>query len=171
LDSATEFLCGHDVGSLSANIPYPTSAAHINKPSFYNHPSTTFVKAFSEGQKLVTARSALGSEWPLLEFWSDKVAPFRKIMDNFTGPLMEVALAKRSLELAEGADAKVEDENDNLLAHLVRHTQGDQFSIDFSFQLFNYFFGDAVDKTILKDEVILIFEGLSLVYYLIGILV
>jgi hypothetical protein len=46
-------------------------------------------------------------------------------MDNFTGPLMEVALAKRSLELAEGADAKVEDENDNLLAHLVRHTEGD----------------------------------------------
>jgi cytochrome P450 len=133
LDSATEFLFGHDVESLSANIPYPASVAHLNKPSFYNHPSTIFVKAFSEGQNLTVARSFLGKDWPLLEFWSDKVAPLRKIMDNFTEPLMEDALAKRNLELAKGADAKVDEENDNLLAHLVRHTQ---------------------DKNILKDELI-----------------
>jgi hypothetical protein len=124
LDSATEFLFGRDVESLSANIPYPTSAAHLNKPSFYNHPSTIFVKAFSQGQNLVTARSALGYEWPLSEFWSDKVAPLRKIMDNFTEPLMDDALAKRNLEFSKGADAKVDEDNDNLLAHLVRHTQG-----------------------------------------------
>ena len=82
------------------------------------------MKAFSEGQNLTVERSTFGNDWPLLEFWSDKVAPLRNIMDNFTEPLMEDALAKRNLELAKGADAKVEDENDNLLAHLVRHTQG-----------------------------------------------
>ena len=118
---------GHDVESLSANIPYPPSAAHLNKPSFYNHPSTIFAKAFTEGQVLTVARSSLGKDWPLLEFWSDKVAPLRKVIDNFTEPLMEAALAKRNLELSKGVDVKDNDENDNLLAHLVRHTQGKQY--------------------------------------------
>ena len=124
LDSATEFLFGHDVESLSANIPYPPSATHLNKPFFYNHPSTIFAKAFAEGQSLTVLRSSFGKDWPLLEFWSDNVAPLRKIMDNFTEPLMEAALAKRDLELSKGVDVKDNDENDNLLAHLVRHTQG-----------------------------------------------
>ena len=124
MDSATEFLFGHNVESLSANIPYPPSAAHLNKPSFYNHPSTIFAEAFAEGQKLSVVRSSLGKDWPLVEFWTDKVAPLRKVMDNFTEPLMEAALAKRNLELSKGVDAKDNDENDNLLAHLVRHTKG-----------------------------------------------
>ena len=82
------------------------------------------MKAFSEGQNLAIERSSFGNDWPLLEFWSDKVAPLRKVMDNFTEPLMEEALAKRKLELSKGVDVKDDDENDNLLAHLVRHTQG-----------------------------------------------
>jgi hypothetical protein len=82
------------------------------------------VKAFTEGQNLTVVRSSLGSDWPLLEFWSDKVAPLRKVMDNFTEPLMEDALAKRNLELSRGADAKDDDENGNLLGYLVKHTQG-----------------------------------------------
>ena len=136
LDSATEFLFGYDVGSLSANIPYPKSAAHLNKPSFYNHPSTIFVKAFSEGQNLTVARSPFGYDWPLLEFWSDKVAPLRKIMDDFTEPLMEDALAKRNLDLSKNvADAK-DDENGNLLAHLVKHTQGKQYPLSLRFDSF-----------------------------------
>jgi len=82
------------------------------------------VKAFKEGQLLSVVRSSLVRYWPLLEFWSDKVAPLRKVMDNFTEPLMEEALAKRNLELSKGADAKDDDDNGNLLAYLVKHTQG-----------------------------------------------
>ena len=115
---------GHDVGSLSANIPYPASAAHLNKSSFYNHPSVIFAKAFTEGQNLTAVRTGFGNDWPLTEFWSDKVAPFRKVIDNFTEPLMEEALAKRNLELSKGADAKDDDEKGNLLEYLVKHTQG-----------------------------------------------
>ncbi len=125
LDSATEFLFGHDVGSLSANIPYPASATHLNKPSFYNHPSTTFVKAFSEGQRLAVERFSFGNDWPLFEFFSDKVAPLRRVMDNFTEPLMEDALEKRNIKLSKGADADDSDGNGNLLAYLVNHTQGE----------------------------------------------
>ena len=38
---------------------------------------------------------------------------------------MEDAIAKRNIELSnKGADPKGEDENENLLAHLVKDTQG-----------------------------------------------
>ena len=98
--------------------------AHLNKPSFYNHPSTIFAEAFTEGQNLTAYRTSLGNDWPLVEFWSDKVGSLRKVMDNFTEPLMEDALAKRNFELSKGADAKDDDEKGNLLEYLVKHTQG-----------------------------------------------
>ena len=142
MDSATEFLFGHNVGSLSADIPYPVSAIHLNKPSFYNHPSTIFVKAFTEGQNLTAARTSFGNDWPLLEFWFDKVVPLRKVMDNFTEPLMEEALAQRNLELSKkGTDTKHDDEKDNLLAHLVKHTQGKESLLKSSFELPDIFLG------------------------------
>jgi hypothetical protein len=136
-------LFGHDVGSLSANIPYPASAAHLNKSSFHNHPSIIFAKAFTEGQNLTAIRTSLGHDWPLREFGSDKVAPFRKVMDSFTEPLMEEALAKRNLELSKGADAKDDDEKGNLLEYLVKHTQGMLSSSSLLFKLLNAFLWDA----------------------------
>ena len=56
---------------------------------------------------------------------------------------MEKALAKRKLELSEkGTDAKNGDEHENLLEHLVKHTQGKEFSICLSFIYFMcVFFG------------------------------
>ena len=161
LDSATEFLFGHNVGSLSANIPYPASAAHLNKPSFYNHPSTIFAKAFTEGQNLSTNRSFLGEDWPLGEFWSDKVASFRKVIDNFTEPLMEDALARRNIKLSKGADAEDDNENSNLLAYLVEHTQGMLSSMSLLCQLLNVFLWDALDRSLLKDEVVSLSSHIS----------
>ena len=78
-----------------------------------------------------------GNDWPLLEFWSDKVAPFRKVIDNFIEPLMENAIQKRNTELS--TNAKDDDENGNLLAHLVKHTQGMEFPSDLLFNCLMYF--------------------------------
>ena len=72
------------------------------------------------------ARSFFSKEWPLLEFWSDKVVPCRKVIDRFLEPLMENAIAKWNLESAKGVDAKDDDKNENLLEHLVKHTQGNK---------------------------------------------
>ena len=75
-------------------------------------------------------RSSLGDDWPLFEFWFDKVAPLRKVMDKFMEPLVEEALARRNLELSEnGADIK-DDGSGTLLAHLVKHTQGKESSLN-----------------------------------------
>ena len=119
-DSATEFLFGHDVQSLSAGLPYSPCANVPNPPEFQNHPSNVFVNAFMEGQRISAIRTRMGPNWPLSEFWHDKVKPLRKIMDSFTEPLLRAALEKNATD--EKTDDK--DDGDTLLAHLVKHTQG-----------------------------------------------
>ena len=69
----------------------------------------------------MTNRVAFADEWPLAEFWQDKILQERKFMDGFTEPLMLEALAKREADMR--ALEKVEDEDLTLLSHLVRHTQ------------------------------------------------
>ncbi|KAF9475888.1 cytochrome P450 monooxygenase pc-3 [Pholiota conissans] len=130
LDSATQFLFGHDVESLSAGLPYPESSPLANSLAFRNHPSNVFVDAFLKGQDLTALRGRMGPTWPLAEFWGDKVKPLRKTMDKFTEPVLVEALRKRNLN----PDAKMDDDDDStLLSHLIQHTQ---------------------DVTVLKDELL-----------------
>jgi len=84
-----------------------------------------FVTAFAEGLTLAALRTGRGAEWPLSEFMKDKISPYRKIMDDFTEPLMEEALAERERELA-GNNSSKEPQDQTLLAHLVRQTQDPQ---------------------------------------------
>ncbi|KDR74359.1 hypothetical protein GALMADRAFT_580139 [Galerina marginata CBS 339.88] len=132
LDSASEFLLGNNVGSLSAGIPYAHSTGKENGASFYEHPSTVFIKAFTEGQVLSVSRFGFGSDWPLAELWKDRVAPLREVMDSFTEPLILKAREERMSQLSGQKEGK-DEEDLTLLAHLVKHTQ---------------------DPKILKDELI-----------------
>ena len=123
LDSATEFLFGKTVASLSAGIPYSPSSGKENPSSYAEHASNIFVTAFQEGQILSMNRMGFGWEWPLAEFWKDQVAPLRKVVDDFTSPVLAAALEKREQDLKQEKDA-ASDEDLTLLAHLVKHTQG-----------------------------------------------
>ncbi|KAF8147490.1 cytochrome P450 [Crassisporium funariophilum] len=120
LDSATEFLFGHNVDSLAAGLPYPETSHVQNSASFLNHSSNIFVDAFLAGQTLSSLRTRVGPNWPLAEFWHDKIIPLRKIMDRFTEPLLIEALAKKA---AQEKDIKTEEDSDTLLTHLINHTQ------------------------------------------------
>ncbi|KAF9484032.1 cytochrome P450 [Pholiota conissans] len=119
LDSATEFLFGSNVGSLSAGIPYPPSSSKKN-PSFDSHPSNHFVKAFAKGQAATITRIGLGSDWPLAEPFADKIKPFRKIIDDFTQPLLDKARMKW---LASDESDKVDRDDETLLEHLITQTE------------------------------------------------
>ncbi|EDR04959.1 uncharacterized protein LACBIDRAFT_303883 [Laccaria bicolor S238N-H82] len=130
LDSATQFLFGNDVRSLSAGLPYPAYSPLSDSPEFVNHPSNVFADAFLAGQIQAALRTRLGPNWPLGEFWKDKIKPLREVVDRFVEPLMCDALAKKQKEVG---DVKVEDDSVTLLEHLVNHTQ---------------------DTKILKDELI-----------------
>ena len=126
LDSATDFLFGKDVHTLSAGLPYPASSPLANSDEFVNHPSNTFANAFVAGLRGIADRFRYGPRWPLLEFWKDEVKPHRKVVDDFIQPILMEALAKQA-EIKEAVDAKEEGMDSNevtLLGHLVRHTQG-----------------------------------------------
>lgn len=65
----------------------------------------------------------MGPNWPLSEFWSDKIKPLRKAMDGFTMPLLLQALKENAAVEKVDLD-DVDDSSETLLSHLVKHTQG-----------------------------------------------
>ncbi|KAJ7165917.1 cytochrome P450 monooxygenase pc-3 [Mycena filopes] len=125
LDSATEFLFGTSVDSLSAGLAYPEAAAAQTPAAFFNHPSNVFVNAFIDGQRVHVNRSRFGSKWRLNEFWTDRVRPHREIIDEFIEPILNDALAKK----AEGKESK-EEAPETLLGHLLLGTDDKQIIRD-----------------------------------------
>ncbi|KAG6831896.1 hypothetical protein H0H87_003547 [Tephrocybe sp. NHM501043] len=130
LDSASEFLFGNDVRSLSAELPYPPPSPlypPVPHSSDQKHPSTSFVHAFVAGQTLTTLRSRYGPSWALLEFWRDRVLPHRTVVDEFVEPILKKAINKH----CAGGEVTTTDDGDKLettgitlLDHLVSQTQG-----------------------------------------------
>ncbi|KAF9475908.1 cytochrome P450 monooxygenase pc-3 [Pholiota conissans] len=133
LDSTLEFLVGTGVDSVSAGIPYPPYSAAKNSASFNSHISNAFTNALMQGLRFTMDRIFWGSDWPLrAEFWKDKAAPMRRILDEFTMPLVEEALAQREMHLAD-KDTETESQKPTALENLLNHTQ---------------------DPTVLNDEII-----------------
>ncbi|KAF9224457.1 cytochrome P450 [Gyrodon lividus] len=138
LDSATEFLFGRDVCSLSAGLVYPPSSPLSKDPNILNHPSDRFVRAFSESQIAAAYRSNYGSSWRFFEFWQDQVQKYMKGCYEFIDPIVADALAKkhelkRAGLLGVEHEAKEAKEGETLLEHLVNYTE---------------------DQTIIRDEIL-----------------
>ena len=135
MDSATEFLFGHDVDSAGAGLPYPPGSplALADPQRFRDHPSNRFVDAFTEGQNLLALRTRAGATaWRLYEFWRDRVAPKRRVVDKFVRSILDdPAFAARDVEARVGAAGKP-GENDTLLHHLLNHTQGERWQLRLS---------------------------------------
>jgi hypothetical protein len=128
LDSASEFLLGRNVHTLSAGLCYPAYSPLANSPTFLNHPSNKFVNAFTTGQHLTALRTRYGPTWPIMEFWKDKVSPHRKVVDEFIQPILTEALIKQaesaSLIGKDAPGGSDDSDNETLLSHLVGRTQG-----------------------------------------------
>ncbi|KAG7443919.1 cytochrome P450 [Guyanagaster necrorhizus] len=134
LDSATEFLFGEDICSLSARLPYPSgwSQSQAGDTAFAaDHPSNIFVRAFVKGQELIARRSRTGTMWPLLEFWHNKVTPHRHVIEGIVQPLLDDAFArkKQKADAGEALDDK-EKEVTSLLDDLVEDTEDTRAIID-----------------------------------------
>jgi hypothetical protein len=136
LDSATAFLFGQSVDSLGAGLPYPYSAPSYlaNSPAFLNHPSNTYVRAFTQGQLLMLDRAAFGRKWPLSEFWADRVKPQRKVADAYVEGIIERALAEA--ELKKRAEYikpdRGQEKQETFLSHLVEATDGAFSRVEFT---------------------------------------
>lgn len=125
LDSATEFLFGQDVGSLSAGLPYPSESKAGNTIVAADHPSNVFVRAFMKGQELIARRSRAGTVWPLLEFWENKVTPHRRVMEEVVQPLLDDAFARKKTRKEEDVGEALDDKEVTfLLDDLVKDTDG-----------------------------------------------
>ncbi|KAI5119720.1 hypothetical protein M0805_001433 [Coniferiporia weirii] len=135
MDSATEFLFGHCVNSLSSSsLPYSpnaiseTTGADAN--SFATHPqepldlASRFSEAFAEAQTWAIQRARYGTIWALFEFWEDKTLKHMKTINAFIDPILNEAVEKKKkFEKVYGSFVKKEIEDDGtLLDHLIDHT-------------------------------------------------
>lgn len=131
MDSATEFLFGKDVCSLSTGLIYPPSSPLSKDVAFENHPANRFVHAFSNAQIATAYRGRFGSAWRLFEFWTDRVKAHMDVCYEFIDPILKEALDKKQMlkengmidEKTEAKDREVK-EGETLLDHLVNYTEG-----------------------------------------------
>ncbi|KAL0958726.1 hypothetical protein HGRIS_014056 [Hohenbuehelia grisea] len=131
LDSATEFLFGQNVNSLSAGLPYPYTVPEASSGS---HPANEFARAFGKAQHEAAYRFRFGLEWPLLEPFRHRTQDSMDIVRAFLDPILTEALDKKREAANTGLpqDKELKDE-DTLLDYLVRHTD---------------------DHTLLRDEIL-----------------
>ncbi|KAF7344029.1 hypothetical protein MVEN_01692400 [Mycena venus] len=106
LDSATEFLFGKSVDSISAGLPLPRIRSYPQLCS----------------QILMTERAAFSTKWPLREFWKDRVKPHRTIAD-----------AKEAVR--QGEEGKLDGEHETFLSHLVEATDNKEVIRDSIFNI------------------------------------
>ena len=153
LDSATDFLFGKDVCSLSAGLVYPPNSPLAANVAFQNHPANRFAHAFLEAQLGTSYRSRFGKSWRLFEFWSDRIKDHMQVCHEFIDPILEEALRKKKgLKEAGLIPEKNEkerevSEGETLLDHLVNYTEGEHFAIKDRFV-----YSSTLDLAVIRDE-------------------
>lgn len=124
LDSATEFLFGNCVESLSAGLPYPHNAAYI--PSIQRtakgDAANEFAGAFLKAQEVISVRERSGWVWPLFEIASDKSYEPMQIVNAYIEPIVKEALRKKRESPVQEKGIDTDSEHDTLLDHLVNVT-------------------------------------------------
>lgn len=130
LDSATEFLFGSCVHSLTAGIPYPHN---VTPPSLFTNStraasSSAFSKALLEAQKVISDRVRSGPAWPLAEIWEDRTQEMMQIVDGYVEPIIQEALARKKTGMFDKVTSEHLEEGETLLDHLVQFVDGEQIS-------------------------------------------
>ena len=129
LDSATEFLFGKDVCSLSAGLLHPPNSPLAKDDAFENHPANRFFHAFLAAQSATSSRQRVGLSWQLSEFWSDRVKKHMHVCHKFIDPILQEALSKKKALKEAGLVPEKNDketvEGETLLDHLVNYTEGE----------------------------------------------
>ncbi|KAG1750532.1 cytochrome P450 [Suillus paluster] len=114
-----QFLFGHCIDTLSAELPYPCHATESTDAIQEANTAAAFANAFSQAQHVINRRVSIGQTWPLAEILADSTAQHMKVVHAFLDPILKEALEKRSttaeLDRTEFADQ-------TLLDHLVNAT-------------------------------------------------
>nr|BED42920.1 cytochrome P450 monooxygenase [Trametes versicolor] len=121
LDSATEFLFGRDVRSLSAGLPYPPDSQLARLQMAKPEAADEFASAFLSAQTVSAKRGRFQGLWALQEFWTDKVQLRKAAIDKFINPILLDAIQKKN-ENEKGEDDGKVSEEDTLLSQLLKVT-------------------------------------------------
>ena len=121
-DSATEFLLGHCVHSLSAALPYPHDV--VPPVEFQSSQWNDFAAVVTRAYLQLAKRARSGWLWPLFEIFKDKTADDMKVVHTYLHPIIQAAIQKKQ----EPSDVNVIDDDDTLLDHLVKFTSGEEKS-------------------------------------------
>jgi hypothetical protein len=126
LDSATEFLFGSCVDSLSSDLPYPHN---VNTPESRARVTTAaddFSEAFAKAQYFISERERSGPVWPLFEIFRNSTDEPMKIVNAYIDPIVKDAVDKQSKAPRHGMDNTEElGDDETLLDHLVKITSGE----------------------------------------------
>ncbi|KAG8861160.1 hypothetical protein FRB96_003110 [Tulasnella sp. 330] len=133
MDSATAFLFGESVHSMSTPLALPYTAQSTTASS--SSMEIPFASAFKSALEGYSMRIPVGKTWPLWEITGDKNRPYVKLLHDYVDPIVERGLSnKRKLALARREEGdEPADENGTLLDHLVSVTD---------------------DKTVIRDELL-----------------
>ncbi|KAH7875855.1 cytochrome P450 [Lentinula edodes] len=129
IDSATEFLFGHDIGTLSDPLPYPFfhpshSVSNDSASPFTQTFSARFSRSFNEAQTATAVRIRFGDMWPLREIWKDIPKEMMKVVHGFLDPIIQqgVQRSKLTQESKAAALEMGQEEGETVLDHLIKHT-------------------------------------------------
>ncbi|KAF9266611.1 cytochrome P450 [Marasmius fiardii PR-910] len=120
LDSASEFLFRSDVGTLSGTLPYPHDSPHGQSSD-----KDSFARSFNEAQVATAFRSRFGDDWPLFEFWKDRIKEKMKPVYRFLEPILVEALKRHKGKGGVAGELKGDrevKEGETVLDHLVNYT-------------------------------------------------
>ncbi|EAU83624.2 cytochrome P450 52E1 [Coprinopsis cinerea okayama7 len=107
LDSASEFLFGKNLDTLSQSRPIPGQTVMGPKGSAVEGDWGSFAKAFETAQINATTRARIGHWWPLLELFKDKNAEHADVIHRWLDPLVQRALNERTQRIGrKRADSK-----------------------------------------------------------------
>ncbi|KAI4524726.1 cytochrome P450 [Schizophyllum commune Loenen D] len=123
MDSATEFLFGHDVRSLADGLPRPASSSLATDPSAATPESElNFVTAFNDAQLACAGRMRFAEHWPLFEMGKDRVEGPMRVVRAHIEPILAEALLRKGEREATG-EKKAAPGEQTLLEHLVDYTE------------------------------------------------
>ncbi|TFK22513.1 cytochrome P450 monooxygenase CYP63 [Coprinopsis marcescibilis] len=119
LDSASEFLFGKNLDTLSETRPIPGKTSMGPKGSAVEGAWGTFAEAFEAAQQNCTNRARIGHWWPLFELFKDKNEANAQVIHRWLDPLVDMALnSKRESQGAPIGDITQR----TFLEHLAQST-------------------------------------------------
>lgn len=126
MDSATEFLFGSCVHSLKSDLPYAYNDPLVPRIAQRANAADRFSAAFAGAQHLIAMRSRTGWTWRLKELFYDSTKEHMAVVDEYLKPILEEAIRKNRHSIGKGEKAQngESDENETLLDHLVKYTDG-----------------------------------------------